>query len=213
MFGQKCWLWISACRKSLFDKLIFLLHFISIMFIINIIPFIHEGGNKKMRKPKKKIEKQAVQSEQTKDALVSAAAEGEQAAEAPVALAQEAPVVTDPAPKRRGRKAKAEKPEAEEAAPKRIHKTKVGKMAAELSSMKKKQKEKAEIPANAEETVFLQYGGQEVNVAELRERIIAAYVEAGHRRGRISKLNIYMKPEDQKVYYVINDKTSGSINF
>jgi hypothetical protein len=127
---------------------------------------------------------------------------------------ESAPDAAAPALKRRGgRKPKAEKPEAEQSAPKRGRKTKVGKIAAELSPIKHKRKEKAEIPANAEETVFLQYNGQELDIAELKERIIAAYVEAGHRRGRISKLNLYIKPEDHKAYYVINDKISGSIDF
>jgi hypothetical protein len=43
--------------------------------------------------------------------------------------------------------------------------------------------------------------------------MIPACVETGHQRGRISKLNLYIKPEDRKVYYVINDKISDSIDF
>jgi len=72
-------------------------------------------------------------------------------------------------------------------------------------------KRKAE--AGEEKTICLQYGGGEWNVADLEEKVIAAYVSEGHRRGRIKKLVIYLKPEEHKVYYVINGKTTGSIDF
>ncbi len=62
------------------------------------------------------------------------------------------------------------------------------------------------------ETIILQSAGGEWNVAEIKERVIAAYVAEGHRRGRISSLTLYMKPEERKVYYVINDKINGSID-
>ncbi len=72
-------------------------------------------------------------------------------------------------------------------------------------------KRKAE--AAEDKVICLQYGGGEWNVADLEEKAIAAYVGEGHRRGRIKKLIVYLKPEEHKVYYVINDKTTGSIDF
>ncbi len=65
----------------------------------------------------------------------------------------------------------------------------------------------------AEKKVLIQYGGSEWSVADLEEKAIAAYVAAGHRRGRITKLAIYIKPEERKIYYAINDKTTGSADF
>ncbi len=62
------------------------------------------------------------------------------------------------------------------------------------------------------ESIILQSAGIACDVNEVKERVIAAYVAAGHRRGRISKLEIYLKPEDRKAYYVINAKTTGSID-
>jgi hypothetical protein len=166
-----------------------------------------------MRKSKKKTEDQIFKSEQTPEREVSLPVESTQTTETPAALTEDVPVAAAPAAKHRGRKARFEKAEAEQFAPKRTRKTKVAKMAAELAPRKHKGKEKTAIPETAEEAVVIQYAGQELDVAELRERVITAYVEAGHRRGRISKLNLYIKPEDQKVYYVINDKISGSIDF
>lgn len=163
-----------------------------------------------MRKTKKKLAKKAAKIEQVQEPVISPATEAQQAEDTPVALAQEdAPSVVVPEVKHRGRKAKSEKPETDQ--PKHNRKTKIGKVAEELSM--RTRKEKTGLPANVEETICLQYGGQELDVAALREQVIATYVEAGHRRGRISKLNLYIKPEDHKVYYVINDKVSGSIDF
>lgn len=63
------------------------------------------------------------------------------------------------------------------------------------------------------EKILIQYDGGEWDVAVLKETAIAAYVEAGHQRGRISKLSVYLKPDERKVYYVVNDKISGSADF
>jgi len=64
-----------------------------------------------------------------------------------------------------------------------------------------------------ERVALLQYGGGEWSIADLEEKAIAAYVGEGHRRGRISKLSVYIKPEEKKLYYVINDKITGSTEF
>lgn len=63
-----------------------------------------------------------------------------------------------------------------------------------------------------EEEIYLQAGGEEWNVAACRERAVAAYVESGHRASSIKKLVIYLKPEEGKAYYVINDDVSGSVD-
>lgn len=61
------------------------------------------------------------------------------------------------------------------------------------------------------ETIILQSAGTEWNVADVKERVLAAYVAQGHRRGRVSELTLYLKPEEHKAYYVINGKTTGDI--
>ena len=38
------------------------------------------------------------------------------------------------------------------------------------------------------------------------------FVAEGHRAGCIKTLNIYVKPEEYKAYYVINDKFFGSVD-
>ena len=61
------------------------------------------------------------------------------------------------------------------------------------------------------EAIIVQSAGTEWNVAEIRERVIAAYVAEGHRWGRVRELTLYLKPEEHKVYYVINGKINGCV--
>ncbi len=70
-----------------------------------------------------------------------------------------------------------------------------------------------ETQQTATEEMILQHNGGEWNMAELKEKAVAAYVAEGHRRGRIKKLILYVKPEERKIYYVVNDKISGNIDF
>lgn len=62
------------------------------------------------------------------------------------------------------------------------------------------------------EEVYLQAGGSEWNVSECKERAIAAYVENGHKASDVKKLVIYLKPEEGKAYYVVNEDENGSFD-
>lgn len=82
--------------------------------------------------------------------------------------------------------------------------------AAKKASEKKKPAKKAE--KVMKESIILQTAGVEWDVGAVKERILAAYVAEGHRKGRISELTVYLKPEERKAYYVVNNKTTGSID-
>ncbi len=69
---------------------------------------------------------------------------------------------------------------------------------------------KRQAKAPIDKTLVVQYGGSEWNAADLEEKAIEAYVAEGHQRGRVKKLTVYVKPEEQKIYHVINDKITGS---
>lgn len=62
------------------------------------------------------------------------------------------------------------------------------------------------------EEVYLQAGGTEWNISDCKERITAAYTALGHRASGIKKLVVYLKPEEGKAYYVINDTENGSVD-
>lgn len=62
------------------------------------------------------------------------------------------------------------------------------------------------------EDIYLQFGGSEWNISDCKERVLAAYAAAGHTAAGVKKLEIYIKPEEGKAYYVINDAENGSID-
>ena len=88
-------------------------------------------------------------------------------------------------------------PAVETAAPK--------KTAAKKTAAKKPAVEKVE-------EIYLQAGGCEWNVSDCKERAVAAFVAEGHRASSVKKLVMYLKPEEGKAYYVINDSENGSID-
>jgi hypothetical protein len=59
--------------------------------------------------------------------------------------------------------------------------------------------------------VFVQFAGEEYAVEDVMEKAKAAYVAEGHRASAIKSVRLYIKPEERKAYYVINDKAAGSI--
>ena len=62
------------------------------------------------------------------------------------------------------------------------------------------------------EEVYLQYGGEEWALADLKKKVNDAYVAEGHRAAAVKKSVLYVKPEERKVYYVINDTSMGSVD-
>ena len=59
--------------------------------------------------------------------------------------------------------------------------------------------------------VFVQFAGEEYSVEEVMEKAKAAYIAEGHRACAIKSVRLYIKPEERKAYYVINDKAAGCI--
>ncbi len=59
--------------------------------------------------------------------------------------------------------------------------------------------------------VFVQFAGEEFVVEDVMEKAKAAYIAEGHRASAIKSVRLYIKPEERKAYYVINDKAAGCI--
>ena len=66
--------------------------------------------------------------------------------------------------------------------------------------------------APKKDEVFVQFAGEEFVVEEVMEKAKAAYAAEGHRTSAIKSVRLYIKPEERKAYYVINDKAAGSID-
>lgn len=88
-------------------------------------------------------------------------------------------------------------------------KKKAGKKQGSKKSTSAKEAEKK--PEKKDE-VFVQFAGEEYAVADVMEKAKAAYVAEGHRASAVKSVRLYIKPEERKAYYVINDKAAGSID-
>lgn len=62
-------------------------------------------------------------------------------------------------------------------------------------------------------TLFVQYDGKQVEEKEIVASVKAAWTEAGNKVGDIKTMEVYVKPEEGAVYYVINETESGKIAF
>ncbi len=60
--------------------------------------------------------------------------------------------------------------------------------------------------------VFIQYGDREVPAKDVVARVKEAYVEEGHKLSSIKTVQVYIKPEENAAYYVINKKAAGRID-
>jgi hypothetical protein len=58
---------------------------------------------------------------------------------------------------------------------------------------------------------FVEYSGKQVEEKEIIANIKKVWVEAGNKVGDIKTLDLYIKPEEDAVYYVINDTESDKV--
>lgn len=81
----------------------------------------------------------------------------------------------------------------------------------------KKAPAKKATPAKAAKTeiktaLYVQFAGNEATEADIIDKVKAAYVAEGHKESAIKEINLYVKPEEYAVYYVINDKAIGKVD-
>lgn len=66
--------------------------------------------------------------------------------------------------------------------------------------------------AKLKEQVKIQIFNQEFDLSDIESRVRENWKEQGNKVNTIDTLTIYIKPEDGKVYYVVNDEISCSID-
>jgi len=66
--------------------------------------------------------------------------------------------------------------------------------------------------AKVETVITVQFGGNEVAIATVEEKVKAQFVAEGHKASSIKSLNIYVKPEEASAYYVINGDVTGRVD-
>lgn len=59
---------------------------------------------------------------------------------------------------------------------------------------------------------ILQIGGNEIALSLLEQRIKQLWTASGNLIKDIKDLRLYVKPEENRVYYVINDVFSGNMD-
>ncbi len=68
--------------------------------------------------------------------------------------------------------------------------------------------------AAVKETVSLQYLGKDIKTADLMEAVKNIWIgELGKDAADLKSINLYLKPEDNAAYYVINESFTGRIDF
>ncbi len=134
---------------------------------------------------------------------------------AAVATAQTAAVKPEAVKKEEPKKeeVKQEEPKKEEVKKEEVKKEVVASVKKAAVKPKKTVKEKETMVPE----LFIQYyddpaGEQEANINDIVEKVKAAYVAEGHRESSIKSLKVYLKPQEWKAYYVINNKIEGQIS-
>ncbi len=106
----------------------------------------------------------------------------------------------------------AKAPVKEEAAPVVKNEEKTEEKAAKKSTAKKTGSKKTDKPELKPE-VFIEYQGRQTLETAIIDKVKAAFVASGHRMASVKSLQIYVKPEEFKAYYVINSgKYTGAVD-
>lgn len=67
--------------------------------------------------------------------------------------------------------------------------------------------------AKAKKRIMIQYQGRERSEENLLNLIKKAVLEQGVKDEDIMEVDVYVKPEEQTVFYVVNKEVSGQIGF
>lgn len=65
------------------------------------------------------------------------------------------------------------------------------------------------VSRNEKDEVYIQYKDTEVRTTDILEKARENYVANGHKLTDIKEVQVYIKPEDNKAYYVVNHKDIG----
>ena len=61
--------------------------------------------------------------------------------------------------------------------------------------------------------MFVEYQGKQVEDKAILAAVKKAWTEAGNKVGDMKTVELYIKPEEAAVYYVINETESGKVAF
>ena len=88
---------------------------------------------------------------------------------------------------------------------------KAGKKTREVTETAKKTAKKNYTKLALKET-YIQFAGREFKESEILEKVQQAFVNDGYKVTGIKTLELYVKPEDNAAYYVINGNYTGKVD-
>lgn len=65
----------------------------------------------------------------------------------------------------------------------------------------------------AKTSMFVEYQGKQVEDKAIIASVKKAWTEAGNKVGDMKTVELYIKPEEAAVYYVINETETGKVEF
>ncbi len=67
--------------------------------------------------------------------------------------------------------------------------------------------------AKAKKNIVVQFGNRERGTDEILSVIKNDMLSKGFKDADFDKVDVYIKPEEQKIFYVVNDEINGCIDF
>ena len=62
-------------------------------------------------------------------------------------------------------------------------------------------------------TLVVQAAGKEVSMEDAIARVKEAWVAAGNKEADVKEIALYVKPEENAIYYVVNGDVTGRVDF
>ena len=92
-------------------------------------------------------------------------------------------------------------------------KTATKKTATKKTAAKKTTARKTTAKKDIKVSAFVEYFGKQVEEKEMIARVKKAWTSSGKKIGDIKTMELYIKPEESAVYYVINGTETGAVAF
>ena len=81
------------------------------------------------------------------------------------------------------------------------------------SSTTEKAPKKASVKKELKVKAVVEYYGKQVSEKEIIANVKKAWTKSGKKVGEIKTMDLYIKPEENAVYYVINGTVAGAVAF
>ncbi len=81
-----------------------------------------------------------------------------------------------------------------------------------IMTEEKKEEKKKENKKSIDKIIYLQFADREIKLDDVECMVLENYDSVKKGEDQPEKIRIYLKPEDRKVYYVINGDFAGEVD-